>query len=248
MGLTSRYAGPYAAAVINERLRLSVGAPPVQRALGVAFGLLFAAMGAAFVLLPLLADGGLRRLTGAADTCEFTADDVSGLPPDLLPPGAASCGSSGGFWGADGIGLGPLRFIGLCGIPFVLLGLYLVLQVLRTAAWLDGTTAQVRGAFGTRAVDLATAEVTAGAVHYRRQQDTVHEHVERVPTLVARDRESGRRVTIPLRGGDGGSLPPHELRALAGAMSIGRSTDGRDADVLTLAGQLRAMADNPLGF
>jgi hypothetical protein len=210
----------------------------------VAFGLLFAAMGAAFVLLPLLADGGLRRLTGAADTCEFTADDVSDLPPDLLPPGAASCGSSGG----DGIGLGPLRFIGLCGIPFVLLGLYLVLQVLRTAAWLDGTTAQVRGAFGTRAVDLATAEVTAGAVHYRRQQDTVHEHVERVPTLVARDRESGRRVTIPLRGGDGGSLPPHELRALAGAMSIGRSTDGRDADVLTLAGQLRAMADNPLGF
>jgi hypothetical protein len=31
-------------------------------------------------------------------------------------------------------------------------------------------------------------------------------------------------------------------------MSVGRSTDGRDADVLALAGQLRAMADNPLGF
>ncbi len=234
--------------MINERLRLSVGAPPAQRAFGVAFGLLFAAMGAGFVLAPLLADGGLRALTGAAGDCEFTPEDVSGLPPDLLPAEVADCTSSWDFWGTADDGLGPLRFIGVCGVPFVLLGLYLVLQVLRTAAWLDGTTAQVRGAFGTRAVDLATAEVTAGAVSYRRREDTVHEYVEQVPTLVARDRESGRRVTIPLRSGDGGSLPPHELRALAGAMSVGRSTDGRDADVLTLAGQLRAMADNPLGF
>ncbi len=234
--------------MINERLRLSVGAPATQRVFGVAFGLLFAAMGAGFVLAPMLAGGGLRALTGAADDCEFTTDDVSGLPPDLLPAEAADCTSSWDFWGSADAGLGPLRLIGLCGVPFVLVGLYLALQVLRTAAWLDGTTAQVRGALGTRAVDLAKADVTAGAISYRRHEDTVHEHVERVPTLVARDRESGRRITIPLRSGDGGSLPPHELRALASAMSVGRSTDGRDADVLALAGQLRTMADHPLRF
>jgi hypothetical protein len=69
-----------------------------------------------------------------------------------------------------------------------------------------------------------------------------------VPTLIAEDRATGRSVTIPLESGHGGQLPPFELRALADAMTVGRSTDGRDHDVHTIAGQLRAMAENPLGF
>ena len=33
--------------------------------------------------------------------------------------------------------------------------------------------------------------------------------------------------------------------AVADAMTVGRSTDGRDHDVHTIAGHLRAMAENP---
>jgi hypothetical protein len=232
---------------VIERLRLSVGASRAQRAFGVVFGLVFAAIGTAFVLLPFVADGMLRRLTGADDGCAGASGDVSELPPELLPPGFSQCLTRSGWWD-DGIGLGPIRFLGLCGLPFALLGLYLVLNVLRSAAWLDGTTAEVRGAFRTRAVDLATAAVSAGSYAVRRGEDSGHEYIERVPTIVAQDPGNGRRVTIALRAGTGGTLPPYELRALADAMTLGRSTDGRNGDVHTLAGQLRTMADNPLGL
>ncbi|MET8910830.1 hypothetical protein [Micromonospora sp. NPDC004551] len=216
----------------NERIRLSVGLASGQRAGAAVVGVLCTALGAAFVLLPLVADGLLRRITGFGDPVP-SYDDVRDLPPDLLPPdlhGAAA-------------GPAPLRYAGLCGLPFVLLGLLLVLRVLRTAAWLDGTRASVRGALGTRTVDLATAEVRGGTVAHRVGDDGV----VRVPTLIARDRETGRRVTIPLQGPGLGDLPPYELRALADAITAGRPDQGRDADEHALAGRLRTMAGNPLG-
>ncbi|MFE9958230.1 hypothetical protein [Micromonospora sp. NPDC005299] len=217
----------------NERIRLSVGVASGHRAMAAVVGVLFTAFGAAFVLLPLVADGLLRRVTGFGDAVP-SYDDVRDLPPDLLPPdlhGGATAPA-------------PLRYAGLCGLPFVLLGLYLVLRVLRTAAWLDGTRASVRGAFGTRTVDLATAEVRGGTIAHRVGDD----RVVRVPSLIARDGGTGRRVTIPLQGPGLGNLPPYELRALAEAITAGRPDQGRDADAHALAGQLRAMAGNPLGL
>ncbi|MFC0028755.1 hypothetical protein ACFFMM_04360 [Micromonospora chaiyaphumensis] len=219
----------------NERIRLSVGAASGQRAGAAVVGVLFTALGAAFVLLPLVAEGLLRRVTGFGDPVP-SYDDVRDLPPELLPPDLHG--------GTPAAAPTPLRYAGLCGIPFVLLGLYLVLRVLRTAAWLDGTRASVRGALGTRTVDLATAEVRGGAVAHRVGDDGV----VRVPTLIARDRETGRRVTIPLQGPGLGALPPYELRALAEAITAGRPDQGRDADAHVLAGRLRAMAGNPLGL
>lgn len=171
----------------NERIRLSVGAASGPRAVAAVVGVLFTAVGAAFVLLPMVADGLLRRVTGFGDPVP-SYDDVRDLPPELLPPdlhdGATAAPA-------------PLRWAGLCGLPFVLLGLYLVL---------------------------------------------------RVPTLIARDRDSGRRVTIPLQGPGLGSLPPAELRALADAIAAGRPDQGRDADAHALAGRLRSMAADPLGL
>ncbi|MGC1215738.1 MAG: hypothetical protein WA890_31335 [Micromonospora sp.] len=219
----------------NERLRLSVGAASGHRAVATVAGLLFTAVGAAFVLLPLLADGLLRRLTGFGDPLP-SYEEARDLPPGMLPPDLAGAPASGG--------LGPGRLVGLCGVPFVLIGLYVVLRVLRSAAWLEGTRASLRGALGTRTVDLATAEVTAGAVAHR----VGDEAVVRVPTVVARDPDTGRRITIPLQGMGLATLPPYELRALADAMTAGRSTDGRNGDVHVLAGQLRTMAGNPLGL
>ncbi len=215
----------------NERIPLSVGAGPGQRALATVVGIVFTAFGAVFVLLPMVADRLLARLTGYGDPFP-SYDDARDLPPGMLPPALH-----------DPAVPAPFRLIGLCGLPVVLLGLYLLLRVLRTAAWLEGTRASVRGAFGTRTVDLATAEVHGGTVAYQAGRDAV----VRVPTVIARDRDTARRVTIPLQGMGLATLPPYELRALADAIITGRPNSGRDADAHALAGQLRAMADNPLG-
>ncbi|MBQ0976647.1 MULTISPECIES: hypothetical protein [Micromonospora] len=224
----------------KEHLRLSVGAPPGQRAVSVLVGGFFTIVGLVFVALPLVADGLLRRLTGPGGGLT-SYEDARDIPPELLPPELRDGGTGGGP------GLGAGRFLGLCGLPIALLGLYLVLRVLRTAAWLDGTRARVRGAFGSHTVDLATAEVGAGMVSYRDTGDDRPGSVQRVPTIVARDAGTGRRVTIPLRGMGLATLPPYELRALADAMTAGRPTSGRDGDAHALAGQLRAMAERPLG-
>ena len=227
-------------AVITERLRLSIGSPPSQKAFGVAFGLIFAAAGAAFALLPFVVDGWLQNAFDADESCP-TSSEISGIPPELLPPSVRDCVSNGS-WFNDGGDFGAMRLIGLLGIPFVLVGVYLALSALRTAGWLEGTRATVRGALRTRTVDLATATVTAGALTFRRNRATTREWTERVPTLIARD-PSGPSVTIPLHGVGMVQLPPPELRALAEAL-----TANPDRDARTLAGQLRTMADNPLGL
>ena len=230
------------AAVINEKLRLSVGPPPVARAVGIVVGLVFAAVGLAFAVIPFVADRFLRDLTGVTDNCASTAD-IAGIPPDLLPPDLRVC-ADGAAWLHDG--LGPYRLIGLAGIPFALLGLYLAVKALRTAAWLDGTMLQVRGALGVRAVNLSTADITAAVVTHRTTNDNGRTSISQIPTLAARDPETGRKVDLPLQGIGMPTLPPTELRALANAMTAGRPTS--DGDVQVIAGQLRTMATNPLGL
>jgi hypothetical protein len=96
----------------------------------------------------------------------------------------------------------------------------------------------VRGAFGTRQADLATAEVTLGAYTLRRYAGTTRASIEQVPQLMARDRDTGRTVTVPLRGIGTPRLPESELRALADALRPGSP----------VAARLRAMAENPLGL
>ncbi|GGO02233.1 hypothetical protein [Micromonospora parathelypteridis] len=221
----------------NQELRLSVGASPGQRTMAVLAGVFIAAVGAAFVLLPLIAGGLLDRLTGPGDPFA-SYEEARDLPPGMLPPALRDSGGGGGESGP-----GPL--IGLCGLPFVLLGIYLVLRVLRTAAWLDGSRARVRGALRTRGVDLATARIDAGAMSYRDAGDDFPVGGQRVPTIIATDQGSGRRVTIPLRGMGLGSLPPSELRALADAITTGRPVDGRDGDAHAVASQLRRLAEQP---
>ncbi len=223
----------------SERLKLSVGAPRAQLVVGAVFGLIFAAAGAAFALLPFVVDGLLGNAFGADDSCPSSAE-ISGIPPELLPSSVRECVADGS-WFSGGEGFGPMRLIGLLGIPFVLVGLYLALSALRTAAWLEGTRATVRGAVRTRTVDLATATIAAGATTYRRNHGTSRESIERLPTLIAA--ADGQRITIPLHGPGMPQLPPSELRALADAL-----TANQDRDAQAVATQLRTMADNPLGL
>jgi hypothetical protein len=98
---------------------------------------------------------------------------------------------------------------------------------------------RVRGAFRTRAVDLSTADITVGMITHT--DDNRH---RRVPTLVARDPASGRRVRLSLNGAGLDRLPPAELRALAEAMTAGRPVSQTDA--WRTASHLQQMADNPL--
>ncbi|KAB1949775.1 hypothetical protein F8271_00640 [Micromonospora sp. ALFpr18c] len=216
----------------NQQLRLSVGAPPGRRAVAMVVGVLVAGVGAAFVLLPLIAGGLLRRLTGPGDALA-SYEEARDLPPGMLPPALRESGGGSG-------GSGP--FIGLCGLPFVLLGVYLVLRVLRTAAWLDGSSLRVRGALRTRTVDLATARIEVAS--HREAVDDPLARGHRSPSLVATDRDSGRQVTVPLRGMGLPTLPPSELRALADAIAASRPDDRPDGDV---AGELRRLAERPSG-
>jgi len=228
--------------VIYEKLRLSIGARPAQKAVGAAFGLLFAAGGAAFVALPLIADGWLRSVISADESCP-SADEISGIPDQLLPESVRDCVSNGSwFTGGFDDGIGAMRLIGLLGIPFVLIGLGMALSALRTAAWLEGTRATVRRALRAHTVDLATATITIGSFAWRRNSETLQSTTGRIPTLIARDPASGRTITIPLHGAGLAQLPSPELRALAEAIAA-----NQDGDARNLATQLRTMADNPLG-
>ncbi|MFI5927128.1 hypothetical protein ACIA3K_14210 [Micromonospora sp. NPDC051543] len=208
----------------NQGLRLSVGASAGHRALAVVTGVLVAGVGAAFVLGPVLAGGLLRRLTGPGDGFA-SYEEARDLPPGMRPPALRESAS-----GAEQPGL----LLGLCGLPFVLLGIYLVLRVLRTAAWLDGTRVLVRGALRSRTVDLATARVDPAS--YRDPEGRGG-----LSAIVVTDRVDAQRVTIPLRGMGLPVLPPSELRALAEAFSVA----GPDAasDTRAVAAELRRLAD-----
>jgi hypothetical protein len=219
---------------MTEKLRLSATPSLAARVIGVVAGLIFVVVGTAFAALPLIADGWLRDLTGQGGSC----DGLQGIPPDALPPELRDCVNLPSA-GVPDSGLGPIRFVGLIGLPFALIGLYLIDRVLRTAAWLDGTRLHLRYAFTTRRADLSTAEVSIDLVT-RRTTDDGHPVIRQVPTLIAKDPDAAAPVRLPLR------LPVGELRALAGAIATARASEGRDADARRVADQLRAAADNPL--
>jgi hypothetical protein len=226
--------GLYAARV-TEKFRLSATPSPAERVIGIVAGLIFVLVGSAFAALPLIADGWLRDLTGdGGGSCE----GLHGLPPDALPPDLRDCANLPAP-SLPGYGLGPIRFVGLIGIPFALLGLYLVIRVLRTAAWLDGTTLTVRRAVTTRQANLATADVSIDLLT-RRTTVEGRPAIRQIPTLITRDAGTSTPIRLPLL------LPPGELHTLADAIADGRAPEGRDREARLVADQLRAAADKPL--
>jgi hypothetical protein len=215
--------------------RLSNGPGPAGRILGAVVGAVFVAGGVCFAVMAVTGEGFLDD-SGGTGPC-VDSDDLARVPAEVLPPDVAVCSG----WLPPHIGL--FGWSGLViGGGLALLGLFLTARWLRAAAWLDGTTLRVRGAFRSRVVDLAVADVTLGTVTY-----TGDDHrSRRVPMLVARDPASGRRVKLPLSGARMDRLPPAELRALADAMTTGRPSSQTEA--WQAASQLRQMADDPLGL
>jgi hypothetical protein len=224
--------------MVNESRRLSTGSTVGARIIGAVFGLAVAAFGVVFAAWVLFVEES-GQLGGTRD-CVVTSDHVVGVPPDALPSDVGYCHA----WLPDR--LGPVEIVGLlAGGVFVLLGVLATGASLRgTAAWLDGTRLRVRSTFRTRTVDLSTAEVTAGIVTHTHTGDGERTRVRRVPTLVAKDPASRRKVTLSLSGRNLDRMPPAELRALADAITVGRPES--DEDARRVAEQLREMAENPL--
>jgi hypothetical protein len=121
-----------------------------------------------------------------------------------------------------------VMFVGLSPAIYVVSAVaYVMLGVLRTGAWLDGTTLSMRVGFRTTSVDLATADVHCG-LHGK--------------TLIARDPGSGSTLTLTLRGPGSVRLPSAQLRALAEAISQGPVRTTSEDDPLVVAERLRDLA------
>jgi hypothetical protein len=224
-----------------QRVRLSVGLSTPIKLVVSAFAAVFAFGGVVFAAFAW----------GVGTFGDTVAD---GLDPSGTPLGDNPFGGEDPFGGQDPFaqaqdGASVFSFMakamGLCGLPFVLIGLYMIVYAWRSSAWLDGTVVSKRGAFLTRKADLATADVRMGGIdHTRTHHHGVREYrtVVRIPALVVTD--SGRTVKIPLRGQGLDLLPPTELQALAGALSLNTSASAERARAI--AAHLNGIAMDPL--
>ena len=118
------------------------------------------------------------------------------------------------------VGLSPAIYV-VSAVAFVMLGL------LTTGAWLDGTTLSMRVKFRTTSVDLATADIRCDP---------------QGKTLIARDPGSASTLTLTLRGPGSVRLPAAQLRALAEAISAGQTRTTSEEDPLVVAERLRDLA------
>jgi hypothetical protein len=208
-------------------IRLSIGASAAAKVFAVIVGIIGVSFAAFFV--------GVTTLGGSLANRASDMFGSSGVPdPSVDPVGGMTDTVSSAF-----------RLFGLCAVPIAAVFIYVVLSTLRRAAWLDGTTAVVRGAFTTKRVDLSTATVQGDSVRYRQAHGD-RTYIYTVPALAARDRTTGRQIKIPLRGMGLKRLPAGELVALADAMMAGRRPSDPDyGGAAALADSMRQMAANP---
>ena len=138
------------------------------------------------------------------------------------------------------------KLMGLCGLPFSLAAVYLLLHLWRFEMRLDGTILTRRGALRTTRTDLATAEVSMGGVTYTQRVGTDRRAVYRIPALLVTDAATSRTVKVPLRGQGLDLLPPSQLRALADVLERNTSPDAERAR--GIGAHLRRLADDPVAY
>lgn len=128
-----------------------------------------------------------------------------------------------------------------------------VMRLFRAAAWLEGTTLVVQGAFTARRSDLATSphivldsvpETTTVATG--NASLTMHTG-RRIPRLTAYD-SARRPVRVHLIDSTGRRwLPPPKLHALADAILAGPRPEPQAGQAMWVVSGLRAMAGDPTG-
>jgi hypothetical protein len=211
-------------------VELSVGPSRVAKVFGAVIGVVGLGMAGVFVLITWLASGLVDGLAGAVG-------DLGPTTPD--DPAVAIADTASGATPF-------LRIAGLvCALPVALLFGYLVLRILRSRSWLDGTTVVQRGAFSTRRVDLAAAEVKGDAVTHT-QTHGHYRYIYTIAAVAARDPRRGTTVKIPLRGQGLKRLPAPELTAIAHSiMAVRRPRDPGYEAAAGVAHALTDMAANP---
>jgi hypothetical protein len=151
-------------------------------------------------------------------------------------------------------------YLGAAVSVLVLLGLsaatlWPVMRMFRAAAWLEGTTLVVRGAFTVRRADLATAphveldsvpQTTTVPMGNTSLTVPTGRHVPRLTAYGS----ARRPVRLYLVEGDGTGrrwLAPAKLHALANAISAGARPEPQARQAWWVASGLRAMATDPTG-
>jgi hypothetical protein len=109
-----------------------------------------------------------------------------------------------------------------------------IIWVFRTAAWLEGSTLALRGAFTVKRCDLATSRVW------------LNNTMRGFPRLNAKDQQTRRRIRLPLgRPYQKSIRTPPKLTALAGAiMASGR----QDPEAMRVAASLHGWSAPPAGY
>jgi hypothetical protein len=128
-----------------------------------------------------------------------------------------------------------------------------MMWVLRSSAWLEGSTLVVRGALTTRRADLArTPRVILDSVAETTSVPVGGTAVavatgRRIPRLTAFD-PAGKAVRLNLINPSGRQwLAPAKLHALAGAIVSAPRPEPQAAQAWYVASGLRAMANDPTG-
>jgi len=189
--------------------------------------LLTVAAGAIVVLI-----GAAIALIGYAFTQEGGRETIISTVPDDTTRNTLP--STGADTAAGVVGV-------VCALLMVAVAVYLMLRVLRTGAWLEGSVLHVRGAVGTKRRDLSKARISGGT----QWKSTEGKAGERVQVIIATDPDSGKALTLPLRGAGRPILPAEQLRMLANAITNQRARSGEDDPAFVVADRLRGFARDP---
>jgi hypothetical protein len=203
----------------HPRVKLSIGASAPVKLLTVVAGAVMVLIGAAVALI------------GYGFTQEGREAITSTVPDDVtrntLPTTSAE--TAAGVAGAA------------CALLVIGVAVFLMLRVLRTGAWLEGSVLHVRGAMRTRKRDLAKAGISGGT----QWKSTEGKSGDRVQVIIATDPETGKALTLPLRGAGRTMLPAEQLRMLANAITNQRARGGDDDPAFVVADRLRGFARDP---
>jgi len=128
-----------------------------------------------------------------------------------------------------------------CALLVIGVTVYMLLRVLRTGAWLEGSVLHVRGAVRTKRRDLSKARISGGT----QRKSIEGKGAERVQVIIATDPETGKVLTLPLQGRGQTMLPAEQLRMLANAITNQRARSGADDPAFVVAERLRGFAKDP---
>ena len=203
----------------HPRVKLSIGSSAPVKLLTVIVGVIMVLIGTAVALIAYgFTQEGREAITSTVP------DDIT---RNTLPSTTAE--TAAGIAG------------GACALLVIGVAVYLMLRVLRTGAWLEGSVLHVRRAMGTKKRDLSRAGISGGT----QWKSTQGKGGERVQVIIATDPDSGKAMTLPLRGAGRSILPAEQLRMLANAITNQRARSGEDDPAFAVAERLRSFARDP---